>query len=131
MLKDEYFLVEFLIKKAILHKKALIMKPTKIIIAEDDEWYAEFLEYHIRLICENCQIVKVFTGKSLLEKLNQKPAIITLDYSLPDFSGIDLLKKIHEESPETQVIIISGQSDVAVAVNLLKEGVFDYIVKDV
>jgi DNA-binding NtrC family response regulator len=131
VLKDEYFLVEFLIKKANLHKKALIMKPTKIIIAEDDEWYAEFLEYHIRLICENCQIIKVFTGKSLLEKLNQKPAIITLDYSLPDFSGIDLLKKIHEESPETQVIIISGQSDVAVAVNLLKEGVFDYIVKDV
>lgn len=107
------------------------MKPTKILIAEDDEWYAEFLEYHIRLICVNCEIIKVFTGANLLKSLSQKPDIITLDYSLPDSSGIDLLKKIHEESPHSQVVIISGQSDVAVAVNLLKEGVFDYIVKDV
>lgn len=107
------------------------MKPTKILIAEDDEWYAEFLEYHIRLICANCEIIKVFTGANLLKSLNQNPDIITLDYSLPDISGIDLLKKIHEESPHSQVVIISGQSDVAVAVNLLKEGVFDYIVKDV
>jgi two-component system response regulator AtoC len=107
------------------------MKPLNILIAEDDEWYAEFLEYHIRLICEKCHIIKVFSGKKLLENLTIKPDIITLDYNLPDNSGKELLKKIKAESPNTQVIIISGQNDVSVAVELLKEGVFDYIVKDV
>jgi hypothetical protein len=48
------------------------MKPLNILIAEDDEWYAEFLEYHIRLICEKCHIIKVFSGKKLLESAIQK-----------------------------------------------------------
>lgn len=107
------------------------MKPVHILIAEDDVWYSEFLEYQIRLIDDRCNITKVHTGKELISSLSQKPDIITLDYSLPDFTGADLLKRIKQETPATQVVVISGQNDVAVAVNLLKDGAYDYIVKDV
>jgi DNA-binding NtrC family response regulator len=107
------------------------MKPVHILIAEDDVWYSEFLEYQIRLIDDRCNISKVHTGKELIAALSQKPDVITLDYSLPDFTGADLLKRIKQESPSTQVVIISGQSDVGVAVGLLKDGAYDYIVKDV
>ncbi|RYG00119.1 MAG: sigma-54-dependent Fis family transcriptional regulator, partial [Chitinophagaceae bacterium] len=53
-----------------------------------------------------------------------------LDYSLPDMDGGEVLKKIREVHPDIQVIIISGQDDVATAISLLKNGAFDYIVKD-
>jgi two-component system, NtrC family, response regulator AtoC len=107
------------------------MKPVHILIAEDDVWYSEFLEYQIRLIDDRCNISKVHTGKELIAALSQKPDVITLDYSLPDFTGADLLKRIKQETPSTQVVIISGQNDVGVAVGLLKDGAYDYIVKDV
>lgn len=107
------------------------MKPFHILIAEDDVWYSEFLEYQIRLIDESCTISKVHTGKELISSLSSKPDIVTLDYSLPDYTGAELLKRILQESPSTQVIVISGQNDVSVAVGLLKDGAYDYIVKDV
>ena len=53
-----------------------------------------------------------------------------MDYSLPDCDGAEVLKKIKEHNPDIRVIVISGQEDVATAINLLKNGAFDYIVKD-
>lgn len=107
------------------------MKPYHVLIAEDDQWYSEFLEYHIKLLDQDCIVSKVYSGKELIQLLYTKPDIITLDYALPDFNGEALLKRIRQESPSSQVIIVSGQNDVSVAVNLLKEGAYDYIVKNV
>jgi DNA-binding NtrC family response regulator len=49
---------------------------------------------------------------------------------MPDIKGDALLSQIKELSPESQVIIISGQEDIKVAIDLFKKGVHDYIVKD-
>src|SRR5436305_3821195 len=49
---------------------------------------------------------------------------------MPDVNGDTLLNQIKELSPETQVIFISGQEDIKVAIDLFKKGVHDYIVKD-
>jgi two-component system response regulator AtoC len=105
------------------------MKPFKIVIAEDDRWYAELLHYHLSLN-PDYDVSWVETGKDLLNELASKPDVITLDYSLPDMDGGELFKRIKSESPRTEVIVVSGQEDVKVAVGLLKEGAYDYIVKD-
>lgn len=105
------------------------MKPFSILIAEDDRWYAESLQYHLALN-PDYSVSYVESGKELLKKLSDRPDVITLDYSLPDMSGADLFKRIKQECPDTQVIIVSGQEDVKIAVELLKEGAYDYIVKD-
>ena len=104
-------------------------KTFKIFIVEDDLWYSSMLEYYLSL---NPDYVgkKFDTAKSLLSKLYEKPDVITLDYSLPDTTGDKLLTQIREASPDTKVIIISGQEDVKVALDLLKKGAYDYIVKD-
>jgi DNA-binding NtrC family response regulator len=69
-------------------------------------------------------------SQQFFSQLHERPDVITLDYSLPDMNGADVLKKIKEIQPETQVIVISGQEDIATAINLLKNGAFDYIVKN-
>ncbi|CAI8251799.1 MAG: Regulatory protein LuxO [Flavobacteriia bacterium] len=75
--------------------------------------------------------VEVFSsGKEFLENINRRPDLITLDYRLPDMNGIEILRRVQKEIPGTPVIVISGQEDVDTAVGLLKEGIYDYIVKN-
>ena len=106
-----------------------MMTSFHIIVAEDDPWYAELLQYHLSMNPDyRVEIVK--SGKELLSKLSQKPDVITLDYSLPDMQGSELLKRIKSESPGTQVVVVSGQEDIKTAVDLLQQGAYDYIVKD-
>ncbi len=104
-------------------------KPFKVFIVEDDLWYSSMLEYYLSLNPDYV-ITKFDTAKSFLSKLHEKPNVVTLDYSLPDMNGDHLLKQIRENSPDTKVIIISGQEDVKVALDLLKKGANEYIVKD-
>ena len=105
------------------------MKPFHIIIAEDDNWYLNFLEYQLTLIPEY-YVTKAQSGKELVNLLYLRPEVITLDYNLSDFKGEEILKIIKRESPNTEVVIVSGQNDVSTAINLLKAGAYDYVVKN-
>jgi DNA-binding NtrC family response regulator len=105
------------------------MEPYKIFIVEDDPWYGEILEYHLSLN-EDYLITRFTTGKECLANLHKKPDLITIDFSLPDYTGDKLYEKIRQADDSIPVVAISGQEEVAVAVNLLKAGVTDYLVKD-
>jgi DNA-binding NtrC family response regulator len=100
-----------------------------IFITEDDKFYASLLEHQLNLNPE--YVVKKFeNGKDLLNAIHERPHVVTLDYSLPGLNGEEVLKRIKADSPHTEVIIVSGQENVSTAINLLKNGVYDYIVKD-
>ena len=101
----------------------------RIFIVEDDLWYSSMLEYNLNLN-PDYQVKKFDSAKSFLACLHEKPDAVSLDYSLPDMNGDELLLQIREQSPDTKVVVISGQEDVKVAINLLKRGAYDYIVKD-
>ncbi len=101
----------------------------KIFIVEDDVWYGEVIEYHLSLN-PDVTVKKFTTGKDFLKSLDEQPSLITLDYSLPDISGEEVLKRIREFNPEIPVVIISGQEDIGTAIKLLKDGAYDYIIKD-
>lgn len=101
----------------------------KVFVVDDNELYAKASRHHLSLNPDN--EVDIFTtGKDCLKHLYLKPNVIFLDYSLPDISGIEVLRKIKEAYNEIPVVIVSGQEDVSTAVELLKEGAYDYIVKD-
>lgn len=101
----------------------------KIFIVEDDLWYSSMLEYTLNLN-PDYQVKKFSSAQSFLSALHEKPDVVSLDYSLPDTNGDELMLRIKELSPDTRVLIISGQEDVKVAIDLLKKGAYDYIVKD-
>jgi DNA-binding NtrC family response regulator len=105
------------------------MEPYKIFIVEDDPWYGEILEYHLSLN-EDYLITRFTTGRECLANLHKKPDLITVDFSLPDYTGDKLFEKIRQTDDSIPVIAISGQEDISVAVNMLKMGVTDYLVKD-
>jgi len=100
-----------------------------IFCVEDDEFYAAMLHHKLSLN-PDYKVSTFKDAKSLLEKINDFPDIVTLDYQLPDMDGAELLKFIRQKSPNTKVIVLSGQSSVSVASGLFKLGAYDYIVKD-
>lgn len=100
----------------------------KIFIVEDNKLYANVLKK--QLSQNDSYLVKVFeNGRDCIANLAENPDVITLDYTLPDMNGKEILTKIRDNSPNSHVIIISGQNDINTAVGLLKNGAYDYIMK--
>lgn len=101
----------------------------RIFVIEDNPIYAEILSETLNPEGEH-QVEVFSSGKDAIEFLKFEPEIITLDYALPDMDGSTILKKINEHSPESNVIVVSGQEDVSTAIQLLNQGAYDYITKD-
>jgi two-component system, NtrC family, response regulator AtoC len=104
-------------------------KPFVIFIVEDDPWFGELLEYQLTLN-PDYEVHRFLSGKDLLSSLHLQPNVITLDLGLPDISGEKLLDLVKQQSGETPIVIISGQEDISLAVELLRKGVYDYLVKN-
>lgn len=103
--------------------------PLKIFILEDDVWYGSMLQHYLAMN-PDYEVKRFHNCKDFFNQLHERPEVVTLDYSMPDMDGSEVLKKIRETDPGIQVIVISGQEDIKTAINLLKNGAFDYIVKD-
>lgn len=70
------------------------------------------------------------SGEEGIEWLKKNDTdLVICDFKLPDYNGIDILQKIKILSPKIQVIIITGYSDVKIAVEALKKGAFEYVTK--
>lgn len=103
-------------------------KPFKIAVVEDNEWYNKLLVHSITLN-PDYEIDTYFSGKDLLDNLHKIPDVVTLDFRLPDMNGRELLQKIKDYNEDIEVIVISEQDNIETAVELLKMGAYDYIVK--
>lgn len=101
----------------------------RIFILEDDTWYGSMLQHYLSLN-PDYEVKRFEKAKDFFAALYEQPDVVTLDYSMPDMDGNEVLKKVKEINPSIQVIIISGQEDVSTAITLLKNGAFDYIVKN-
>lgn len=100
-----------------------------IAIVEDDKWYAELLKHHL-LLNPDHTINCYDDGLTFLNKVKKEPDMVCIDYSMPGLNGEELLKRIKSKFPKTEVVVISGQEDVATAVKLLRLGAYDYLIKD-
>lgn len=105
------------------------MNSFKIFIVEDDPWYGEMLKYHLSLN-PDYEVHLFDNAKDCLNNISKKPDVICVDYNLPDISGGELFKKIKGYNSSIPVIVISGQEEISIALDLLKEGAYAYIIKD-
>jgi DNA-binding NtrC family response regulator len=105
------------------------MGRVKVFVVEDDPMYSKILKH--KLSMDPDFDIKVFIdGKSFERYIDDQPDIVTLDHTLPDITGLELLKKIKKRQPKTKVVVLSAQEDVATALEMLRNGAYDYIIKD-
>ena len=107
----------------------MLDKPYKIFLVDDDPFCRQLMEHAIRGL--GFDDVHTFdNGAACLDALTDEPDIIFLDQMMGSVSGTDALKAIKRFNPDTYVVLVSGQQQVQVAVDSLKFGAFDYVVKD-
>ncbi len=77
----------------------------------------------------------VHTAGSAQEALQvfrrEKPAIVLTDINMPDMDGIELLRRVKQENPETEVIMFTGQGDMDLAIRSLKHDATDFVTKPI
>src|SRR3954469_8243580 len=100
----------------------------KILVIDDDVDMCLLLK---RFLTKNgYEVTLAHNGKKALEELeNTEPNLVLCNFRLEDFDGKELLIKIKEKYPRTPVIIVTGYSDIKVAVDVMKLGAYDYVTK--
>ncbi|QWT87073.1 sigma-54-dependent Fis family transcriptional regulator [Chryseobacterium sp. PCH239] len=101
----------------------------KIFIVDDDIFFGEMLKYHLQLN-PDYEVLLFNNAKDCLSNLYLNPDIICIDFGLPDIQGDELFIQIKNIYPDLPIIVISGQENIEVAINFLKLGAKDYIVKN-
>lgn len=104
------------------------MNPVKIIYVDDD---VNLLESVSELLTEDGFTVFSYTnGFEALDKLNQEAVDVVLtDIKMPKITGIELLEKIRSIDTETPVILTTGYADLNLAIDAIKKGAFEFIIK--
>jgi len=101
-----------------------------VAIVDDDSSIRKLLEYQFSQKWE--YDVMIFEdGVAFLEATTIQPDLVILDVMMPQMSGTEVLRIIRERSPDTPVIILSAQAKIEAAIELLKLGATDYLVKPV
>ena len=106
-----------------------VEQKTTVLVVEDDEG----LNHLIRkaLTREGYKTQQALTGSEAIASLIKDPnKILLLDYLLPDMTGARVIRAVREEKLGVPFIIMTGHGDEKVAVDMMKQGVRDYIVKD-
>ncbi len=118
------------------------LKECSIFIVDDSPYDLQLMRRYLNLFpdktLDNTKqlIIEGFSSAGeCLREMYRKPDIVILDYYLDvtnqiSINGLDLMQEIHEKSPNTKVIIVSGQSNSDVTSKLIKYGAFSYVAKD-
>jgi len=100
-----------------------------VLLAEDNESHALLMKRRLGRD-ESFAIHVAEDGIACLEKLAQASYdVLLLDHNLPKVDGLEILKRVGEQGHDTPVIMITGEGSETVAVQAMKEGAYDYIVK--
>jgi FixJ family two-component response regulator len=100
----------------------------EIFVVDDDPAVRETLS--VVLSAGGYQVICFADGAALLAVARSRtPSCMLLDVHIPGKSGLDILKELHGEDYPAPIFMISGQGDIAMAVNAIKNGALDFIEK--
>jgi DNA-binding NtrC family response regulator len=99
-----------------------------ILVMEDETTVAKGLEMVLSEV--GYQVALAATGHAALDTLFEKNFdLLVADLRLPDMDGLDVIKRVKEKWPATEVVVITGYSSVNSAVTSMKLGAYDYLAK--
>jgi len=110
------------------------MKKEVVFIVDDEPMHAQMMEDHLRAKYPAFEIYKYSTGEECNENMDKNPGIVILDYHLDAVNktarnGLEVLEHLKKKYT-TDVIMISGQDKIDVAVECIRAGAYDYVVKN-
>ena len=102
----------------------------RILVVDDEESLRLSLKFKLK--SAGFEVDTAVDGEEALEKLKAKPAdCVLLDINMPRMSGIEALTIIRQTYPQTEAIMLTGFADFSTAIECLKIGAKDYLVKPV
>jgi putative two-component system response regulator len=103
----------------------------KVLMVEDEPTDVELCQREVSKVWGSCQFQVVETRHEYLAALNEfQPDLILCDYNMPMFDGLSALRLALKYSPETPFIMVTGAVSENVAVECMKAGAWDYIIKE-
>ncbi len=112
-------------------KANCVKAPRRLLLLEDYPDDAELLRRSLAIEWPDCEIVLLSTEGGFRAALQQKGCdLILSDYSLPGFDGLAALAVARQECPEVPFLFVSGAIGDEIAVESLKAGATDYVLKD-
>ncbi len=109
---------------------AVLPQTPTVLIVDDDRGLVRLLEKAVRR--EGCATAAAFSGEEALAWIRGHPVdLMLLDLKLPDMTGAELGRRLQSMGRPVPFVVITGQADARLAVEMMKQGAIDYLVKDI
>ncbi|OPX41420.1 MAG: two-component system response regulator [Desulfobacteraceae bacterium 4484_190.3] len=106
----------------------MVKIPTRILIVDDEKDFVEMLSLRLKEMGE--KVESAYSGQEALEVLAEKNIdVIILDIKMPGMDGIEVLKVVKKRFPLVEVILLTGHGTTETAVEGMKLGALDYLMK--
>ena len=107
----------------------MIRIPARVLIVDDEKDFVEM--FSLRLRESGQKVVTAYSGRECLETLAEREHIdvVVLDIKMPGMNGIETLREIKKHHPIVEVILLTGHGAVDTAVEGMKLGAYDYVIK--
>ena len=106
----------------------MVRIPTKVLIVDDEKDFVEMLSLRLNEVGE--KVSSAYSGQECLENLEKADIdVVILDIKMPGMDGIETLKEIKKRFPLVEVIMLTGHGSTETAVEGMKSGAFDYLMK--
>ena len=100
----------------------------RVLLVDDEEQFIEQLSERLKL--RDYDVTACFSGEEAVEKLKQYLFdVVVLDVAMPGLDGIEALRQMKSTRPLTEVIMLTGHATVESAIEGMKLGAFDYLMK--
>ncbi len=102
----------------------------RILIADDEQIIRESLAFVLRK--EGYQVDEASNGMEAFRKHEEKPYdLVITDIEMPEMRGIELLERVTQRTPQTFVMIVTAFASIETAIQALRKGAYDYILKPI
>lgn len=102
--------------------------PIKVLVVDNDEGHAEAMSESLSKIGYECAVAH--SGEEAIQKLDQATyEIVVTDLVMPGIGGLELLAESKERLPDAEVILVTGHGTVESAVEAMRRGAFNYLLK--
>lgn len=106
----------------------MVRIPTNVLLVDDEKDFVEMLSLRLQEAGE--RVTPAYNGKECLETLEKKNIdVVILDIKMPGMDGIETLREIKRKYPLAEVIMLTGHGTTETAVQGMKLGAYDYLLK--